>query len=429
MENFISYLIKYNPNIENIFSKNVKNTLNILYETASEQEKNIYLVGGIVRDIFLNRNSADIDLVLEGSSQEFAQIILPKFPVAKHRFTERFLTYNIFTKTGTNIDIASFREEIYEYPGALPTVTPASIENDYLRRDFTINAMYISFDNNAKLYDPLNGLKDIENKIIRVIHEKSFEDDPTRIFRAVKFAARYNFNFDNKTDYLLKEAMEKRFLASISNTRLKNEIYMLLAEKNLKEILRLFREYKIFDFLNIPNPSDEDIEEIYKITIHPFFKKIKYENKISKGNFILLFFMRNLSPDEKSEILKIFELSEKNLENLIFKEGEAERINLKLSRKTLQSHIYKQLVHIAPFKIAYLFFIYKENRKKLKKFIFDLRNENAIISGGDLLKAGFSQDASLGKYLQKCFMIQLDMKNPTKEKIISKLMEDIKSNG
>ncbi len=423
MENFLTYLAKYNPNIENIFSKTLKDTLNKLYRISLTRDEKIYLVGGIVRDIFLGKNSADIDLVLEGDSKEFALSILPSFSVSKHRYTERFLTYNIFTKTGTNIDVAAFREEIYEHSGALPVIAPSSIENDYARRDFTINAMYISFDKEARLYDPLNALQDIENKIIKIIHEKSFEDDPTRIFRAVKFAARYNFTFEENTERLLKEAMEKNYLANISNMRLKNEIYMLLAEKNLTGILTYFRELGIFRFLNIPNPTDEDIQEIYKIIREPLFRKIKREKQISKGNFILMFLMRNLSFDEKMECLKVFELSEKNLNSILFQEGEAEKSIKKLSE------IYKQLHHMAPFKVLYLYYVYKENSEKIKRYIFELCDKSAIISSSDLIKAGFKTDACFGKYLKKSFLIQLDMKNPTKEKIIAKLMEELKRNG
>ena len=237
MENYLNYLTKYNPNIEKIFSKSLKHTLNVLYKISLERDTKVYLVGGIVRDIFLGRNSADIDIVIEGNSQEFAKYILPEVAVSKHRYTERFLTYNIFTKTGTNIDIASFRSEVYEYPGALPVVTPTSIEKDFIRRDFSINAMYISFDKRAELYDPLNALSDIKNKVIRIIHDKSFEDDPTRIFRAVKFAARYNFSFDENTEKLLLEAVEKNYLSTISNMRIKNEFYMLCQNIDLQKDL------------------------------------------------------------------------------------------------------------------------------------------------------------------------------------------------
>ena len=429
MENFLNYLTKYNENIEKIFSKNLKHSLNVLYQISLERKEKIYLVGGIVRDIFLERNSADIDIVLEGNSQEFATHVLPKFPVSKHRYTERFLTYNIFTKTGTNIDIASFREEKYEYPGALPSVVPSSIENDYIRRDFTINAMYISFDEKAELYDPLNALSDLKNKIIKVIHDKSFEDDPTRIFRAIKFASRYNFSFEENTKKLLIEAMEKNYLSTISNLRFKNEFYMLLAEKNLINILTLFRDYKIFKFMNIPEPSDEEIIEINNIVKKYTFKFVKEKYKISKGNFIIMYLLRNLSFAEKIEILKIFEMSEKNLSSIVFNDNEEKEITNKLEKAYSSSQIYKILNEISPFKILYLLCILKKNKKKINSYIFDLADKNAIISGSDLLNMGFKQDSSLKEYIEKCFFIQLDIKEPTKEKIISKFIEEFKKSG
>lgn len=333
------------------------------------KKKKIYLVGGIVRDIFLGRNSADIDIVLEGDCQEFAAYVIPKFPVSKHRFTERFMTYNIFTKTGTNIDIASFREERYEYPGALPNVVPSSIENDYRRRDFSINAMYISFDEKAELYDPLNAISDLKNKIIRIIHDKSFEDDPTRIFRAVKFAARYNFSFEENTKKLLLEAMKKNYLGNISTMRLKNEFYMLLAEKNLAGVLTLFRDYKIFEFLNIPNPSDEDIKEICGIVKKSAFRKIRAEHKVSKGNFILLYLLRNLSYSEKIEILKTFEMSEKNLESILFKEKEIEKITGKLEKAQKISRYINACIEFHLLKY-YICFILQERAEKKLKIIF-----------------------------------------------------------
>ena len=428
MENFLTHLTKYNPHIERIFSKSLKHTLNKLYEISLQRDEKIFLVGGVVRDIFLGRNSNDVDLVLQGNSQEFALSILPNFKVSKHRYTERFLTYNIFTHIGTNIDIASFREEIYEKPGALPVVSPSTLEKDCVRRDFTINAMYISFDEEAKLYDKLNGLEDLKNKIIRVIHEKSFEDDPTRIFRAIKFAGRYNFTFDEKTKVLLKEAMEKSYLSSISKMRIKNEFYMLLAEKNLSNILTLFREYGIFKFLNIPEPTDEDIEKIIKITTSFLFRKVKAENKISKGNFILLYLMRNLSYEEKIEHLQFFEFSEKNINSIMFTDEERKKIMSKLSQADKKSKIHKILRYLTPFKLLYLYFTAEENRKKLKSYIFELNSKNAIISGSDLISMGFKDDVSLGEYLEQCLSIQLDMENPTKEKIIEQFIKELNLN-
>ena len=223
--------------------------------------------------------------------------------------------------------------------------------------------------------------------------------------------------------------MEKNYLSSISNLRIKNEIYMLLSEKNLIGILTLLRDYKIFLFLGIPSPFDKDIEDINDIVKKYTFKKMKEEHKISKGNFILMYLIRNLSSSEKKEALKVFEMSEKNLSSIIFEEGEEEKITENLKEAYKPSHIYSALNKVSPFKILYLLYIVRKNRKKIKSYIFDLNNKNAIISGSDLIDAGFKKDVSLKKYIEKCFFIQLDMKNPAKEKILSELVKELNKNG
>ena len=158
--------------------------------------------------------------------------------------------------------------------------------------------------------------------------------------------------------------MEKNYLSSISNLRIKNEIYMLLSEKNLIGILTLLRDYKIFSFLGIPNPSDKDIEDINDIVKKYTFKKMKEEHKISKGNFILMYLIRNLSSSEKKEALKVFEMSEKNLSSIIFEEGEEEKITENLKEAYKPSHIYSALNKVSPFKILYLLYIVRKNKKK-----------------------------------------------------------------
>lgn len=323
MENYLNYLTNINPNVESFFSRKTKLALNTIYEITKDYDKKIYLVGGIVRDIFLCRKSLDIDLVVEGSSKDLASLIIPKFHISKERYNEKFLTYNIFTKAETNIDIATFRSEIYEYPGALPTVSPTySVEQDAKRRDFTINAMYISFDSEANLYDPLNGLSDLENKIVRVIHEKSFFDDPTRIFRAIKFCIRLGFEIEPHTKELIKIAMNENCLSTISMTRLKNELYILLYEKDISTIITFLRDYKIFKFLKVPDPDDEEIKEL-----ESFIRKDKYLNiikskyiartSVSRPNFIVLYLLKNLTDEEKESILKEFQLSKKNIKKYI----------------------------------------------------------------------------------------------------------------
>ena len=291
--------------------------------------------------------------------------------------------------------------------------------------------MYISFDEKAELYDPLNAISDLKNKIIRIIHDKSFEDDPTRIFRAVKFAARYNFNFDENTERLLLEAVEKNYLSTISNMRIKNEFYMLLSEKNFKAILKLFRDYKIFKFLNIPNPSDEDINEVCKITEKTVFKKMRFEHKVSKSNFILMYFLRNLPYEEKLKALTVFEMGEKALSNFIFKDEELSDTRKKLNEAQKKSEIYRCLNKLSPFKVLFFFYAVGENKTKIKSYIFDLMEKKPLIKGTDLVKAGFPENENLGKYIELAFNIQLDTKETDKENIIAELkkLKEINTGG
>ena len=427
MNDYLTYLEKYNHNIKNIFAKNLKHNLKIIYNFSQERKEKVYLVGGIVRDIFLGRNSKDIDIILKEDSQEFAVALLPKLKVAKHRYTEKFLTYNIFTHSGVGIDIGSFNPETSISVRNLSSTLPIEIENDYSRRDFTINAMYLSFDEKAEFYDPLNAIEDLKNKTIKIISEKGFEEDPKRIFRAIRLIARYNFSLEEKTEQLLKDAVNKNLLSEITSTRLRNDLYTLFNEKNLKAILRKFKEYNIFKFLNIPNPSDETLEEILKIIRTYYFLHAKEELKISRGNFIIFYLLKNLSYEDKINAIKFLEFSETTLNNFIFTDREKTELMEKLSLCTKKSEIYKLLSTVSNFKLLYLFFTEKENKNKIKKYLFKLITKEPIITDNDLIEIGLSDEISISENLKNCFAIQLDIENPSKEQIIAQFIEEIKN--
>src|SRR5215207_8497095 len=174
--------------------------LHLLAYQAAMLRMPLYLVGGVVRDILLGQTVNDFDLVVEGSSAEFAEYIVRKFG-GKVLIHSKFMTATWVVNESTfkrlnfpalelpdaplSFDLVSARTETYAQPGALPTVKKSTIDDDLRRRDFTINAMAIRLDGEhfGELFDPLNGQKDLENKLIRVLHDKSFVDDPTHIFR------------------------------------------------------------------------------------------------------------------------------------------------------------------------------------------------------------------------------------------------------
>jgi tRNA nucleotidyltransferase (CCA-adding enzyme) len=181
----------------------------------------VYLVGGAVRDLLLDRGRADIDIVVEGDAAALAARLGAE--VVAH---ERFGTAKA-RLDGHEVDIATARSESYPHPGALPLVEPAAtIEEDLARRDFTINAMAIPLDGETRLIDPYGGQADLARKQLRVLHPDSFVDDPTRAIRAARYAARFDFSLESETEPLLRRAD----LDTVSVDRREAELLRLASE-------------------------------------------------------------------------------------------------------------------------------------------------------------------------------------------------------
>jgi len=214
--------------------------IRVCIEKAYEHGLSIYVVGGTLRDIFLGFEIKDIDIVIEALPEEFIRYISSLG--IRGRFLKRFYTYKIdLSDDGmTHIDVAMARKEVYPRPGMLPNVSPGSIQEDLLRRDFTINALASPLSLTGKIeeiIDPLHGLEDLKSKIIRVLHDKSFIDDPTRIFRAIRFKVRLNFQIEPHTQALMEEAIRLGVISTISTARINKEIELCFKEKRYKEIL------------------------------------------------------------------------------------------------------------------------------------------------------------------------------------------------
>ncbi len=201
----------------------------------------VYLVGGQVRDLLLKRPVSDLDVVVEGDAPQLARALAMAGGgnVTEHA---KFGTATWFLD-GSAIDLISARSEVYEHPGALPTVTFSSIDDDLRRRDFTINAMAVRLDAGhfGELLDPLNGQDDLSHKLIRVLHLRSFLDDPTRMLRAVRYAARYDFAIVPGTLQLINED-SRQVLSSLSGERLRHEFDLIFGEENASQILARLKE-------------------------------------------------------------------------------------------------------------------------------------------------------------------------------------------
>jgi tRNA nucleotidyltransferase (CCA-adding enzyme) len=203
-----------------------------LGKLADSRGSSAFIVGGVVRDVLLDIPNEDLDVVVDEPAEEFAQAAAAEFGGAVKAHT-RFGTAILVLPGGRKIDLATARSEAYQRPGALPTVSRGEIEEDIRRRDFTINSMAVRINEGGfgTLVDLYSGIDDLDGGTLRVLTDHSFEDDPTRILRGVRFAARFGFEFDEKSERLLREAVREQSLKTVSGERLMNEIVLILRER------------------------------------------------------------------------------------------------------------------------------------------------------------------------------------------------------
>ena len=204
---------------------------------ANRQNAPLYLVGGPVRDLLLQRSSADLDLVAEGNAEMLARRIGDAVG-SKAVVHSRFGTATV-NSNGERLDLTTSRRETYEHPGALPTVAAGTIEEDLQRRDFTINAIALGLTGRyeGRILDPVGGLGDVSRGMVKILHSASFEDDPTRIFRAIRYEQRLGFRLENGTKQRIADALEGGMLSTVSADRLRRELALILEEDRPIQIL------------------------------------------------------------------------------------------------------------------------------------------------------------------------------------------------
>ncbi len=231
---------------------------------------NLFVVGGFVRDLLLYRKSEDIDVVVEGDGIDFARKFIEKKGGRCNPHRE-FGTAVMVLPHGLKIDVASARMEYYNAPGALPTVEMSSIKRDLYRRDFTINTLAIRLNGKefGTLIDFFGAQRDLKDKTIRTIHNLSFVEDPTRVFRAIKFANRFDFTIGKLTQNLIRNAIKFNFFRKLSGRRVFSELKQILEEGNPIPAIESLRQYHlekvIHPSLILDNSVIETLEAVQKV--------------------------------------------------------------------------------------------------------------------------------------------------------------------
>ncbi|MEW6404569.1 MAG: hypothetical protein AB1649_22460 [Chloroflexota bacterium] len=224
-----------------------------------------YLVGGLVRDLMLGRAVNDFDVVVEGNAIKLGKALVRELG-GKLTTHSAFATATWYLPAPTDglslLDLISARSETYAYPGALPSVKLSTIENDLRRRDFTINAMALRLDREhaGEVLDPLDGRNDLKRGLVRVLHDRSFIDDPTRMLRAVRYEKRYDFQIESKTLSLFN-ADAHAVMSQLSGERLRHEFDLMFREDNFISMLARSAELGLLKAIHPSLSWSEEIEE------------------------------------------------------------------------------------------------------------------------------------------------------------------------
>ena len=247
----------------NLIPSEEQNLLSNIADQAASLGMPCYLVGGFVRDLLLGEPVNDFDIVVEGDAIQLGESLVKKYggkltPHTKFR-TAIWRPSTLDTSTPDTIDLITARSEIYTTAGSLPTIKPSTIDDDLRRRDFTINAMVVRLDGEhfGELLDPLGGQDDLSQKSIRVLHSHSFIDDPTRIFRAIRYEARYSFIL-HPSSLILINPESLAVLETLSGERIRHELDLIFEEENSHQMMLRAGDLGLFKWIHSDLPAFND---------------------------------------------------------------------------------------------------------------------------------------------------------------------------
>lgn len=382
---------------------------------ADKQNINAYIIGGFVRDLLLGQVNLDMDIVVEANAIEFARK-LAKVLKAKVKVHQRFKTAKIKLKDETIIDIAMARTEFYETPAALPVVSLSTLAKDLWRRDFTINtlAMGLNKDKFAKLIDFFHGEKDIKEKRIRILHDLSFVEDPTRIFRAVRFEQRLDFKIDRHTENLIQAAVDLEMLDKLHKFRIADELMLLLSEPHPIKVIRRMAHLHELKFihrrLKFNKKMQQNLESVEEVL--GWYRLSFFHSPIKCQILYLLVILDNLNYDETKEVFNNFSFK-KNIQNCIFISKEREQRIFQVinkNRNVSPSNLYKILKPL-PMEVL-LFFMAKTRVFKKKEFYINYLRKYANIklqiTGHDLKKTASCPGPHFKQALERTLHAKID---------------------
>ncbi len=373
----------------------ILDTLKELGQVGESLEYDTYVVGGFVRDLFQYRQNEDLDVVVEGDGILFAKEYAKKTGARIHSYA-KFGTAVIIRPDNFKIDVASARTEYYRFPADLPTVEMSSIKLDLFRRDFTINTLAIQLNpaSFGKLIDFFSAQKDIKEKVIRILHNLSFVEDPTRAFRAIRFEQRFGFTIGKLTSGLIKNAIRMDFFSKMGGRRIFSEFKLILEEEN---VIQAIKRLDDFDLLSIifpgVNVSEKMIARLSSVkNVLSWYRLLFLEEKIKQWMVYFLAFIEKRNEEDTRIICEKLELPPRHRSIFLKDRFEAKHSLFVLTRKhpLENSELYRIL---KPYRIEILLYMMartgKEDIKRaISLFISQLRYISPEVNGNDIRKLG-----------------------------------------
>ncbi|MBW2466933.1 MAG: CBS domain-containing protein [Deltaproteobacteria bacterium] len=385
-----------NSLIIEVLNKEVIVLLRTIGEVAEENGYTAYAVGGFVRDLLLRIKNLDLDIVIEGDGIKFAKKLAEHFGGAV-RTHEKFSTALVIMPDGFNIDVATARLEYYEYPAAMPTVELSSLKLDLYRRDFTINAMAINLhpEKFGTLVDFFNCQTDIKEKRIRILHNLSFVEDPTRIFRAIRFEQRMGFAIGKHTEKLLKNAVKMNLFNRFFGHRCFTELKLIFSEENPIPAIRRMAEFNLLKFILPGLKLDKRMEKNLIETQRAMaWYKLLYLDEPCRQWLVYIFaILANSTYSDLKVFCMKFEFSPKFKKELLKEKEATDKILKELgrTRRLRPSEIYWLLQERSHESLLYIIAMARKKtaKKAVSHFVTHLRHYKTDVHGADLKKMGY----------------------------------------
>ena len=396
-------------------TKETTQLLRALGKAGDDLGVNIFVVGGFVRDLLLYKKNDDIDIVVEGDGIAFARrfATMMNGRCSAHR---KFGTAVIIMDNNIKLDVASARLEYYKFPAALPTVEMSSIKLDLFRRDFTINTLAISLNHDkfGTLIDFFGAQRDLKDKVIRIIHNLSFVEDPTRVFRAIRFANRYDFTLGKLTSSLIKNTIKLNFLKKLSGLRLFSELKQILEEDNPVPAIETLKDYSLEKIIHpdlvIGKETINTMEEVKKAMA--WHDLLFFDTNYLRWSVYFMIIINKLPIYSIEEVCSRLKFSPKHRKLVLNDRLKAdERLCLLARTSSLtNSNLYEILSIFKTELILYMMASAKneQTKKSISYFYTQLKDTKVSLNGQDLISLGLKPGPFFRKIMHLVLKAKLD---------------------